>query len=57
MIKDGIAKVRPVTVARTVDMQTVIGKGLEDGETVVLDGQLLLVDGARVATRAPKAGA
>lgn len=54
VVKDGIAKVRPVEVTRTVENQSVIGKGLEDGETVVTDGQLLLVDGARVVPRKPK---
>lgn len=54
VVKDGIAKVRPVEVTRTVDNRSVIGKGLEDGETVVTDGQLLLVDGSRVSPRKPK---
>ncbi len=40
-----------IAVDRTVDMQSVITKGLSGGETVVLDGQLQLVDGARVAPR------
>jgi multidrug efflux system membrane fusion protein len=55
VVKDGVAKVRPVEVERTVDNQSVISKGLEGGETVVTDGQLLLVDGSRVAPRKPKA--
>jgi membrane fusion protein, multidrug efflux system len=57
VVQDGVARVRPVTVDRTMDMQSVITKGLEGGETVVLDGQLLLVDGARVTPRKGKAGA
>jgi multidrug efflux system membrane fusion protein len=57
VVADGTARVRPVEVARTLDAQAVIGKGLEGGETVVVDGQLLLVEGVRVAPRAPKAGA
>lgn len=55
VVKDGVAKVRPVEVERTVDNLSVISKGLEGGETVVTDGQLLLVDGSRVAPRKPKA--
>jgi multidrug efflux system membrane fusion protein len=51
VVEDGIAKVRNVTVERTIDMQSVITKGLTGGETVVLDGQLQLVDGSRVAPR------
>jgi multidrug efflux system membrane fusion protein len=54
VVKDGIARVRPVDVSRTVENNSVIGKGLENGETVVTDGQLLLVDGSRVSPRKPK---
>ncbi len=57
VVEDNVAKVRPVTVERTVDMQSVISKGLNGGETVVLDGQLSLVNGTRVAPRGAKAGA
>jgi RND family efflux transporter MFP subunit len=57
VIEDGVAKVRNVTVDRTVDMQSVISKGLKGGEMVVRDGQLMLVDGARVAPREAKPGA
>ncbi|MEP9353116.1 efflux RND transporter periplasmic adaptor subunit [Xanthobacter sp. KR7-65] len=59
VVDDGIAKVRPVTVARTVDGRSVISKGLDGSETVVTDGQLSLRDGIRVNVRtrpAPVAG-
>lgn len=56
VVENGVAKVRKITVDRTVDMQSVISKGLEGGETVVLDGQLLLVDGTRVTPRQAKPG-
>ncbi len=56
VVENGVAKIRNVTVDRTVDRQSVISKGLEGGETVVLDGQLLLVDGTRVTPRQPKPG-
>jgi multidrug efflux system membrane fusion protein len=36
-------------VARTMDTQTVISSGLKPGETVVTDGQLRLVPGAKVS--------
>jgi multidrug efflux system membrane fusion protein len=39
---------RPVTVGLTLDAETVIEKGLQSGETVVTDGQLRLVPGAKV---------
>jgi RND family efflux transporter MFP subunit len=57
VIKDNVASVQPVQVARTLGDQAVIGKGLSGGETVVTDGQLLLTNGARVAPRpTPQAG-
>ncbi len=57
VVENGVAKLRPVTIDRTVDMQSVITNGLTGGETVVLDGQLTLVDGVRVAPRSgAKAG-
>src|SRR5215470_7647696 len=51
VVKDGVASVRPVTVARSFDGQSVIEQGLEDGETIVTDGHLLLNNGSRVAPR------
>jgi membrane fusion protein, multidrug efflux system len=57
---DQTVELRPVTVARTHGDESIISKGLEPGETVVTDGQLRLVPGARVsikgaAAEAPKA--
>jgi multidrug efflux system membrane fusion protein len=43
-----------VKVERTVGDQSVIASGLNGGETVVTDGQLLLSNGARVSTRKAK---
>jgi hypothetical protein len=37
--------------------QTVVTKGLNGGETVVTEGQLLLSEGARVNPRPPRPGA
>ena len=51
VVKDGTARVRPVTVARVVEAIAVIAKGLAPGETVVTDGQLLLGNGTKVAPR------
>ena len=45
---DMTAEVRPVTVGATVSQETIIEKGLEPGETVVIDGQLRLLPGAKV---------
>jgi len=45
---DGTAEQRDVTVARSVDGQSMIAKGLEEGETVVTDGQSRLINGTKV---------
>ena len=55
VVDNGAAKVQPVKVERQVGQETVIAAGLNGGETVVTDGQLLLSNGTRVDTaRAPK---
>jgi len=54
-VKDGVAKVQPVKVERQVGPDSVITAGLNGGETVVTEGQLLLSDGTRVNPRPPKA--
>jgi len=57
VVKDGVARIQPVSVDRTSEGISVISDGLSGGETVVVDGQLLLSDGTRVEPRAKKAGA
>lgn len=60
VVADNVAKVRPITVLRTVDGRSVIANGLDGTETVVTDGQLSLRDGSRVNVRngaAPGTGA
>jgi RND family efflux transporter MFP subunit len=57
VINDGAAKVQPVKVDRTAQGMSVILEGLAGGESVVVDGQLLLSDGTRIEPRAKKAGA
>lgn len=54
VIDNGVAKVRKVAVERRVGDDTVVTEGLQGGETVVTDGQLLLSDGTRVAPRPAK---
>lgn len=51
VIDNGIAKLRHITTERQVGQETVVASGLKDGETVVVDGQMLLRDGARVEVR------
>ena len=56
-IVDGKAHVQPVEVGRTQDGETVVLKGLNGGESVVVDGALLLVEGSKVEIRNPPKGA
>lgn len=56
VIKDNTATVQPVTVGRTVQDEAVIASGLNGGEQVVTDGQLLLSNGTKVVLRERKAG-
>ena len=56
-VADGVAHVRYVEVGRTEDNQTVITKGLQGGESVVVDGALLLIEGSKVESRNPAKGA
>ena len=57
VVKDGVATVQPVKVARSQQNETVLESGLQGGETVVTDGQLRLTNGARVAPRTANAPA
>src|SRR6185437_9603981 len=54
VVKNDISKVQKVAVERQIGDETVIGSGLNGGETVVTDGQLLLSDGTPVKARDAK---
>ena len=56
VVRDNVATLAPVKVARLIGPETVIESGLADGDVVVIDGHLQLTNGARVNIRAPKAG-
>jgi RND family efflux transporter MFP subunit len=56
VIKDDTAAARPVKVARINAAEAVLESGLEAGEVVVTNGQLLLTDGTKVAPREMKVG-
>jgi len=45
---DSTVEYRPVTLARTIDGEAVVEKGVTAGEKVVTDGQLRLTQGAQV---------
>jgi RND family efflux transporter MFP subunit len=51
VVEDGIARVRPVKVARTQGDEAILANGLSGGETVVTDGHLQLSNGSRVNIR------
>jgi multidrug efflux system membrane fusion protein len=48
VVQDNVAKQRVVIVARSVNGESMIAKGLDADETVVTDGQSRLIDGTRV---------
>jgi multidrug efflux system membrane fusion protein len=57
---DNTAELRPVTIERTLDSDSVVSKGLAEGEVVVTDGQLRVIPGHPVEIKqseAPAAGA
>jgi len=51
VIENGTARARPIVVSRNIEDRVVIASGLTGDETVVVDGQLLLTDGARTIER------
>jgi RND family efflux transporter MFP subunit len=57
VVKNNVATVTPVKIARLLGAETVIESGLNDGDIVVTEGHLLLTNGARVTVRERKAGA
>jgi RND family efflux transporter MFP subunit len=57
VVKDNVAIVTPVTVARLLGGETVLQSGVRDGDAIVTDGHLLLTDRVRVTVRQRKAGA
>ena len=56
VVRDNVATLAPVKVARLIGPETVVESGLADGDVVVIDGHLQLTNGARVNIRDPKAG-
>lgn len=54
---DATAEVRPIKVVTTEGDKALIGSGLSEGETVVLDGQAQLRPGAKVSAKAQGADA
>src|SRR6185436_9805131 len=48
---DKTVELRPVTIARVHGDESIIGKGLTAGETIVTDGHLRLIPGSRVSVK------
>ncbi len=57
IVRAGKAQVQAVTISRTFQGFSVVDSGLEGGEDIVVDGQLLLSNGTSVEPRSRKAGA
>jgi membrane fusion protein, multidrug efflux system len=55
-VKNGVATVTPVKIARVLETETVLESGLEGNETLVIEGHLRLTNGTRVTPRAANAG-
>ena len=51
VVKDGAVAVRPIKLERTVDGESAIESGVQEGEVVVTDGQLNLSNGSKVTQR------
>ena len=54
VIKNEVAELHPVKVARMLGNVTVLESGVDDGDTVVINGHLQLTNGSRVAIRGAK---
>jgi multidrug efflux system membrane fusion protein len=56
VVKNGVATVTPVKIARVLENETVLESGLEGGEMVVVEGHLRLTNGSRVSPRESNTG-
>ncbi len=56
VLRDGVARRRPVRIAFIAPAAVAIAEGLAPGETVVTDGALYLADGAKVTVVEPPDG-
>jgi multidrug efflux system membrane fusion protein len=54
VIKNDVAELHTVKVARVLGAMTVLESGVNDGDQVVVDGHLQLTNGVRVTIRAGK---
>jgi membrane fusion protein, multidrug efflux system len=54
---DQTAELRPVTIERSTETESVVTSGVVEGETVIVDGQLRVLPGKPVAVKGPAAAA
>lgn len=52
---DQTAELRDVVIERSFDGDSVVSKGLNDGETVIIDGQIRVIPGRPVEVKSPPA--
>lgn len=53
VVKDGVAQIRKISVARDLGTVVEVRDGLKAGEQVILNPMVNLVDGSKVAPREP----
>lgn len=53
---DATAELRPVTAGKILESETLVEKGLDVGETVVVAGHILLIPGAEVEVKEVRSG-
>jgi multidrug efflux pump subunit AcrA (membrane-fusion protein) len=51
VVEDGIARIRPVTVARDFDKTVKVSAAVKDGDRVILNPPIDLIDGGKVQVR------
>ena len=51
VVEGGIARIRPVTVARDFDKTVKVSAGVKDGDRVILNPPVDLIDGRKVQVR------
>ena len=56
VVKDGVAALQKIDIERAVGDESIIRTGLQPGQTVIVSGQLRVVNGAKVAITGPTPG-
>ena len=56
MVEEGVARIRPVTVVRDFGTTVEVSAGVKDGDQVILNPPVDLVDGRKIKVRPAPAG-